>query len=168
MCVRRWRLLWEILGHYSSVARRGQRVDRRGSTCPPAHVFKGRGLLSTASSIHLPPSSIHSAPSRDSFTTDTEQYIPSTSVAPPVTTEKPTQRTVEEARSSGEPALRLYFTKESHIHTLVNLVLYSGLPIANRRIPELDYCVRLLTSSGTYYSNNDFATVAYNVCLLPI
>ena len=48
---------------------------------------------------------------------------------------------LEEARKSGEPALRLYFTKESHIHTLVNLVLYSGIPIANRRIPELDYCV---------------------------
>ncbi|KLO19760.1 hypothetical protein SCHPADRAFT_898339 [Schizopora paradoxa] len=47
---------------------------------------------------------------------------------------------LEEARNSGESALRLYFTKESHIHTLVNLVLYSGLPIANRRIPELDYC----------------------------
>ena len=49
---------------------------------------------------------------------------------------------LEQARNSGESALRLYFTKESHIHTLVNLVLYSGLPIANRRIPELDYCVR--------------------------
>ena len=48
---------------------------------------------------------------------------------------------LEEARNSGESALRLYFTKESHIHTLVNLVLFSGLPIANRRIPELDYCV---------------------------
>lgn len=55
---------------------------------------------------------------------------------------------LEQARSSGESALRLYFTKESHIHTLVNLVLYSGLPIANRRIPELDYCVRSNTFSN--------------------
>ncbi|KAF5388020.1 hypothetical protein D9615_000394 [Tricholomella constricta] len=47
---------------------------------------------------------------------------------------------LEAARTNGESSLTLYFTKESHIHTLVNLVLLSGLPIANRRIPELDYC----------------------------
>ncbi|KAJ3488715.1 hypothetical protein NLI96_g2649 [Meripilus lineatus] len=47
---------------------------------------------------------------------------------------------LESARNNGECSLTLYFTKESHIHTLVNLVLFSGLPIANRRIPELDYC----------------------------
>ncbi|KAF7301660.1 Inositol hexakisphosphate and diphosphoinositol-pentakisphosphate kinase [Mycena indigotica] len=47
---------------------------------------------------------------------------------------------LEAARNHGGSSLRLYFTKESHIHTLVNLVLHSGLPIANRRIPELDYC----------------------------
>ncbi|TFK55682.1 hypothetical protein OE88DRAFT_1731344 [Heliocybe sulcata] len=47
---------------------------------------------------------------------------------------------LETARNSGDSSLTLYFTKESHIHTLVNLVLLSGLPIANRRIPELDYC----------------------------
>ncbi|CAE6447847.1 unnamed protein product [Rhizoctonia solani] len=46
---------------------------------------------------------------------------------------------LEQARNSGECSLTLYFTKESHIHTLVNLVLLSGLPIANPRIPELDY-----------------------------
>ena len=40
--------------------------------------------------------------------------------------------------------MNLYFTKESHIHTLVNLVLLSGLPIANKRIPELDYAVSIL------------------------
>ncbi|KAF7980958.1 hypothetical protein HWV62_36203 [Athelia sp. TMB] len=47
---------------------------------------------------------------------------------------------LEAARNNGGSSLTLYFTKESHIHTLVNLVLLSGLPIANRRIPELDYC----------------------------
>lgn len=47
---------------------------------------------------------------------------------------------LENARNNGGSALRAYFTKESHIHTLVNLVLLSGVPIANRRIPELDYC----------------------------
>ncbi|VDB90089.1 unnamed protein product [Peniophora sp. CBMAI 1063] len=46
---------------------------------------------------------------------------------------------LEEARNHGGSSLTCYFTKESHIHTLVNLVLHSGLPIANRRIPELDY-----------------------------
>ncbi|KAI0068679.1 cortical actin cytoskeleton protein asp1 [Artomyces pyxidatus] len=46
---------------------------------------------------------------------------------------------LENARNHGGSSLTCYFTKESHIHTLVNLVLLSGLPIANRRIPELDY-----------------------------
>ncbi|KDQ17328.1 hypothetical protein BOTBODRAFT_156087 [Botryobasidium botryosum FD-172 SS1] len=50
---------------------------------------------------------------------------------------------LESARNSGDSSLTLYFTKESHIHTLVNLVLLSGLPIANPRIPELDYCSHL-------------------------
>ncbi len=49
---------------------------------------------------------------------------------------------LETARNEGGSSLALYFTKESHIYTLVNLVLLSGLPIANPRIPELDYCVR--------------------------
>jgi hypothetical protein len=48
---------------------------------------------------------------------------------------------LENARNQGGSSVTLYFTKESHIHTLVNLVLLSGLPIANRRIPELDYAV---------------------------
>ena len=51
---------------------------------------------------------------------------------------------LERARNNEECGLTLYFTKESHIHTLVNLVLLSGLPIVNRRIPELDYCVSTL------------------------
>ncbi|KAF8889267.1 histidine phosphatase superfamily-domain-containing protein [Infundibulicybe gibba] len=48
---------------------------------------------------------------------------------------------LEAARNNGESSLTLYFTKKSHIQTLVNLVLLSGLPIANRCIPELDYAV---------------------------
>ncbi|KAH8999059.1 cortical actin cytoskeleton protein asp1 [Lactarius akahatsu] len=48
---------------------------------------------------------------------------------------------LEEARNHGGSSLTCYFTKESHIHTLVNLVLLSGLPIANRRMPELDYAL---------------------------
>ncbi|KAH9965885.1 histidine phosphatase superfamily-domain-containing protein [Russula dissimulans] len=48
---------------------------------------------------------------------------------------------LEEARYHGRSSFTCYFTKESHIHTLVNLVLLSGLPIANRRIPELDYAL---------------------------
>ena len=75
---------------------------------------------------------------------------------------------LEEARNSGESSLRLYFTKESHIHTLVNLVLFSGLPIANRRIPELDYCV---CASLIYHKILDLLIdwcfiVTYNVCYL--
>jgi inositol hexakisphosphate/diphosphoinositol-pentakisphosphate kinase len=46
---------------------------------------------------------------------------------------------LEEARYNELPSFTAYFTKESHIHTLVNLVLSSGLPIALPRISELDY-----------------------------
>jgi len=46
---------------------------------------------------------------------------------------------LEEARNNERSSLTLYFTKESHIHTLVNLVLLSGLPITAPRTPELDY-----------------------------
>ncbi|KAK7049534.1 inositol hexakisphosphate and diphosphoinositol-pentakisphosphate kinase [Paramarasmius palmivorus] len=47
---------------------------------------------------------------------------------------------LESARNNGESSLTCYFTKESHIWTLLGIILTSGLPIANRRIPELDYC----------------------------
>lgn len=50
---------------------------------------------------------------------------------------------LEEARCNELPSFTAYFTKESHIHTLVNLVLSSGLPIAQPRISELDYLSHL-------------------------
>jgi len=67
---------------------------------------------------------------------------------------------LEAARNNGESSLTVYFTKESHIHTLVNLVLLSGLPIANRRIPELDYAVCSFSSSVDFF---DLVSVAYHL-----
>jgi len=65
---------------------------------------------------------------------------------------------LEAARNSGDCSVNLYFTKESHIHTLLNLVLTSGLPIASPKIPELDYCSHLtfeLYERGTGSSKSD-------------
>jgi hypothetical protein len=70
---------------------------------------------------------------------------------------------LEAARNNGGSSLTLYFTKESHIHTLVNLLLSSGLPIANRRIPELDYCVSDCLCKDRISTDQVFRAVAYNV-----
>lgn len=45
------------------------------------------------------------------------------------------------AKESEEGRGAFYFTKESHIQTLVNLVLLSDLPIVIPQLPELDYMV---------------------------
>jgi hypothetical protein len=68
---------------------------------------------------------------------------------------------LEAVRNHGGSSVTLYFTKESHIHTLVNLVLQSGLPIANRRIPELDYCVSVTPTYWTFPLT--IISVAYNL-----
>lgn len=47
---------------------------------------------------------------------------------------------LEEAKTTGKSLACFYFTKESHITTFVHLLLASGLPFTNVRIPELDYC----------------------------
>ncbi|WVO13422.1 hypothetical protein L204_101037 [Cryptococcus depauperatus] len=47
---------------------------------------------------------------------------------------------LNEAKSTGKSLACFYFTKESHITTFVHLLLASGLPFTNVRIPELDYC----------------------------
>jgi hypothetical protein len=99
-----------------------------------------------------PPRSMALIPTKSTFGSPLcqSQYIPSpfpeSREEIGVLTSLPLLRKVvedlEAARNNGGSSITLYFTKESHIHTLVNLVLLSGLPIANRRIPELDYCVR--------------------------
>ncbi|WVQ99933.1 hypothetical protein IAU59_007076 [Kwoniella sp. CBS 9459] len=47
---------------------------------------------------------------------------------------------LDEAKTTGKSLACFYFTKESHITTFVHLLLASGLPFTNVRIPELDYC----------------------------
>jgi hypothetical protein len=48
---------------------------------------------------------------------------------------------LSQAKETGNSLACFYFTKESHITTLLHLLLASGLPISpNVRIPELDYC----------------------------
>lgn len=53
---------------------------------------------------------------------------------------------LEHAQASDESHASFYFTKESHIHTFVNLVLASGLPMEKKKIPELDYGEDLTSS----------------------
>ncbi|KAL1920945.1 uncharacterized protein VTP21DRAFT_11580 [Calcarisporiella thermophila] len=52
---------------------------------------------------------------------------------------------LEEARKADNPCTRLYFTKESHVHTLLNIVFLSGFPtrIAKHELPELDYLTQI-------------------------
>ncbi|BGP16358.1 hypothetical protein JCM10213_004899 [Rhodosporidiobolus nylandii] len=46
---------------------------------------------------------------------------------------------LKDTKESDHPSANFYFTKESHIHTLVNLVTLSDLPIVMPHVPELDY-----------------------------
>ncbi|CEJ01364.1 Putative Inositol pyrophosphate synthase [Rhizopus microsporus] len=52
---------------------------------------------------------------------------------------------LEEFKNSDRPKTRLYFTKESHVHALLNLVYLSGLPTKFPRpiLPELDFLTQI-------------------------
>ncbi|KAI8603679.1 cortical actin cytoskeleton protein asp1 [Dissophora ornata] len=52
---------------------------------------------------------------------------------------------IEASKRSTSPCTRLYFTKESHVHTLLNIVYLSGFPtrLTKSEIPELDYLTQI-------------------------
>ncbi|KAK4521139.1 ubiquitinyl hydrolase 1 [Mucor velutinosus] len=52
---------------------------------------------------------------------------------------------MEDFKTSEKPKTRLYFTKESHVHALLNLVYLSGLPTKFPRpiLPELDFLTQI-------------------------
>ncbi|KAJ9076759.1 inositol hexakisphosphate and diphosphoinositol-pentakisphosphate kinase [Entomophthora muscae] len=52
---------------------------------------------------------------------------------------------LEAIRDSAKPASRLYFTKESHVHTLLNIVLNCRLPLRLKHedVGELDYLTQI-------------------------
>ncbi|KAI7904111.1 histidine phosphatase superfamily-domain-containing protein [Cokeromyces recurvatus] len=52
---------------------------------------------------------------------------------------------LEDFKVSEKPKTRLYFTKESHVHALLNLVYLSGLPTKFPRpiLPELDFLTQI-------------------------
>ncbi|KAJ3172012.1 hypothetical protein HDU88_006824 [Geranomyces variabilis] len=50
---------------------------------------------------------------------------------------------LEEARSNPKPSARFYFTKESKIISLLNIVLLCGLPTRVDKVEELDYLTQI-------------------------
>ncbi|KAI9487698.1 MAG: histidine phosphatase superfamily-domain-containing protein [Benjaminiella poitrasii] len=52
---------------------------------------------------------------------------------------------LDEMKSAENPRARLYFTKESHVHTLLNLIYLSGVPtkVPKNTLPELDFLTQI-------------------------
>lgn len=53
---------------------------------------------------------------------------------------------IQDMKKSGKPAVVNYYTKESHIYTLLNIIYGSNLPmkIARNALPELDYLSQIV------------------------
>ncbi|KAG2188416.1 hypothetical protein INT44_001169 [Umbelopsis vinacea] len=58
---------------------------------------------------------------------------------------KKIMKDLEEIQELDDPRTRLYFTKESHVHTLLNLIFQTGIPTKTPRsmLPELDYLTQI-------------------------
>ncbi|KAI7862052.1 histidine phosphatase superfamily-domain-containing protein [Spinellus fusiger] len=54
-------------------------------------------------------------------------------------------RNLADMRKGDNPKTRMYFTKESHVHALLNLVYLSGVPTKGpkNRLPELDFLTQI-------------------------
>ncbi|KAF7729847.1 hypothetical protein EC973_003581 [Apophysomyces ossiformis] len=52
---------------------------------------------------------------------------------------------LDDMKSADNPKTRLYFTKESHVHALLNLVYHSGVPtkVPRNALPELDFLTQI-------------------------
>ncbi|KAI5479902.1 inositol hexakisphosphate and diphosphoinositol-pentakisphosphate kinase [Pseudohyphozyma bogoriensis] len=70
------------------------------------------------------------------------------------------------AQVNAHGSANFYFTKESHIHTLVNLVTLSDLPIVMPHVPELDY-MSYITFEVYERANSDRKELALRVSLSP-